>query len=236
MPPAPHEMIILTGGLGTRLRGVVNDVPKPLAPVGGRPFLFWLLEGIALRGIRRAVLAVGYRAAQIQAAVGQSFAGLDIVYACEDAPLGTGGAIWAALSLCEGERVFVANGDSWIGVDFMALAAAAPDADIVLTVRPVPDRSRYGSVRSDGTRLLGMDEKTGNGPGLVNAGVYVLRRDLPTRLAMPVAFSFEKEILCAPSAIDVRLHVSDGPFIDIGTPADLAAAQSLIPAWFAAKR
>jgi len=232
--PVPHEMIILTGGLGTRLRGVVDDVPKPLAPVGDRPFLFWLLEGIAQRGIRRVVLAVGYRGGQVRSAVGKSFAGLEIVYASEEAPLGTGGAIWAALSHCEGERVFVANGDSWIGVDLTELASAAPEADIVMTVRPVPDRSRYGSVRSDGTRMIGMDEKAERGPGLVNAGVYVLRHDLHTRLVMPVSFSFEREILFAPSTIDVRLHISEAPFIDIGTPEDFASAQTLIPAWFAA--
>jgi D-glycero-alpha-D-manno-heptose 1-phosphate guanylyltransferase len=226
----PDEVVVLVGGLGTRLRPVVADVPKPLAPVAGRPFLHWLLEGFARQGLRRAVLATGYRAAMVRASLGARFAGIEIAYAEEESPRGTGGAVWAALPLCTGPRVFVANGDSWIGMALDRLAAA-PAADLVLTVRAVEDRARYGSVLVEGDRVVGMAEKGGQGPGLVNAGLYLMRRDLPVRRPMPAAFSLEHEVLGRPEGLDVRAVVTDAPFLDIGTPEDYAAAQALIPRW-----
>jgi D-glycero-alpha-D-manno-heptose 1-phosphate guanylyltransferase len=228
---SPREAVVLAGGLGTRLRPVVADLPKPLAPIAGRPFLHWLLEGFARQGIARAVLAVGYRAEAIRAALGARFAGIELVYAVEETPLGTGGAIWAALGLCAEARVVVANGDSWIGASLAALAAAAPAADLVLTVRPVPDRARYGAVVVEGDRVLGMAEKGGEGPGLVNAGLYLMRRDLPARRPMPASFSVEHDVLARPAGLDIRALVTEAPFIDIGTPEDYAAAQGLIPEW-----
>jgi D-glycero-alpha-D-manno-heptose 1-phosphate guanylyltransferase len=233
MTALPGEVVVLVGGLGTRLRSVVADVPKPLAPVAGRPFLHWLLEGFARQGLRRAVLAVGYRAGLVRAALGARFAGLELAYAEEEAPRGTGGAVWAALPLCAGPRVFVANGDSWIGAPLDRLAAAAPAADLVLTVRPVEDRARYGSVLVAGDRVLGMAEKGRAGPGLVNAGLYLMRRDLPARRPMPASFSLEHEVLARPAGLDIRAFATDAPFLDIGTPEDYAAAQTLIPAWAA---
>lgn len=231
MTALPGEVVLLVGGLGTRLRPVVADVPKPLAPVAGRPFLHWLLEGFARQGLRRAVLAVGYRAEVVRAALGARFAGLELAYAEEGSPRGTGGAVWAALPLCTETRVFVANGDSWIGVSLDRLAVAAPAADLVLTVRPVEDRARYGSVLVEGDRVVGMAEKGRAGPGLVNAGLYLVRRDLPQRRPMPEAFSLEHEVLARPAGLDIRAVATDAAFLDIGTPEDYAAAQTLIPAW-----
>jgi D-glycero-alpha-D-manno-heptose 1-phosphate guanylyltransferase len=230
----PREAVVLAGGLGTRLRSVVSDVPKPLAPVAGRPFLHWLLEGFARQGILRIVLATGYMAGSVSTAIGPRFAGMEIVFSPEAQPLGTGGAIWAALRHCEGRRAFVANGDSWIGADLARLATAAPSADIVLSVRKVPDRARYGSVIADGDRMLGLAEKGGAGPGLVNAGLYVMRCDLPERHPVAGAFSLETTVLAWPGVLDIRLCPTEAPFLDIGTPDDFAAAQALIPAWAAA--
>ncbi|MCU0984854.1 MAG: sugar phosphate nucleotidyltransferase [Acetobacteraceae bacterium] len=231
MTGLPGEVVVLVGGLGTRLRPVVADVPKPLAPVAGRPFLYWLLDGFARQGLRRAVLAVGYRAEAIRDTLGTRFAGLDLAYAEEESPRGTGGAVWAALPLCTGPRVFVANGDSWIGVGLRDLACAAPEADLVLAVRPVPDRSRYGAVVVDGDRVVGLTEKGEGGEGLVNAGLYLMRRDLPERRPMPASFSLEHEVLARPAGLDIRAVATDAPFLDIGTPEDYAAAQALIPRW-----
>lgn len=232
-PPdaTPQEAIILVGGLGTRLRPVVADVPKPLAPIAGRPFLVWLLDGLARQGIRHVVLATGYLGHLVRDRIGSSHAGMSVAYAQEDAPLGTGGAIWAALPLCGGERVFVANGDTWIGVALSALAAHAPAADMVLAVRPVQDRAQYGSVVVAGDRVTGMAEKDMAGPGLVNAGLYLMRRDLPARRPAAGAFSLEHAVLATPAGLDLRAVVTDAPFIDIGTPADFAAAQTLLPRW-----
>ena len=229
----PTEAIILAGGLGQRLRAVVSDVPKPLAPVAGRPFLAWLLEGLAAQGLRRVVLATGYMAATVRERIGDRFAGLEVRYSEETAPLGTGGALWSALRLCSGDRVFALNGDTWLGSDLAILADAAPGSDLTLAARPVEDRSRYGGVLAEGDRFLGLSEKGLAGPGLISAGQYVLRRDLPGRLALSGAFSFETEILARPHGLDLRVHATAAPFIDIGTPDDYARAQALIPRWAA---
>ena len=228
---APSEAIILVGGLGTRLRAVVSDVPKPLAPIAGRPFLHWLLDGLARQGLRRVVLATGYMAGTVRDIIGESHAGLEVAHAQETTPLGTGGALWSALRLCAGERVIAMNGDTWLGVPLASLAAHAPSADLVMAVRPVADRARFGSVLLSADKVLGVAEKGLDGPGLVNAGVYVVRRDLPDRRPIPAPFSLETEVLAQPRTLDLRAYVTDAPFIDIGTPEDLAAAQSLIPSW-----
>jgi len=233
----PEEAVILAGGLGTRLRAVVSDVPKPMAPIAGRPFLEWLLEGLARRGVRRAVVATGHLAEVLEGRLGDSRAGVALAYSREEAPLGTGGALWKALALCRAPRVLALNGDTWLGADIAALAAAAAGgADGALAARPVPDRARYGALRLGAdSRLLGMEEKGPSGPGLINAGLYLLPRDLPARRPMPGAFSFESEVLARPGALDLRaVPVAAADFLDIGTPEDFARAQELIPRWASA--
>jgi D-glycero-alpha-D-manno-heptose 1-phosphate guanylyltransferase len=227
----PTEAVVLAGGLGTRLRAVVSDVPKPLAPIAGRPFLHWLLDGLARQGIARVVLATGYMAGTVQEVIGTDHAGMTIDHAEETVPLGTGGAVWAALGHCRGERVFVLNGDTWIGAPLGPIAGQAPAADLVVAVRPVLDRSRYGTVLAEGERVMGMAEKGPAGPGLVNAGLYLMRRDLPGRRPKAGAFSLETEVLGRPAKLDIRAHRTEAPFLDIGTPEDFARAQALIPTW-----
>lgn len=228
---SPREAIVLAGGLGTRLRAVVRDVPKPLAPVAGRPFLSWLLDGLARQGIGRVILATGYLGDLVHDTLGDSHAGMALVYVKEAAPLGTGGALFNALRHAQEERVFVMNGDTWLGASLAPIAAESPGADLVLAVRPVPDRARFGTVRMEGTRIIGLEEKGQAGPGLVNAGLYVVRRDLPAQRRMPEAFSLETEVLAKPEGLDLRGHRTEADFLDIGTPEDFRRAQQLIPAW-----
>lgn len=226
-----REAVILAGGFGTRLRSVVHGVPKPLAPVAGRPFLHWLLDGLVHQGIERAVLATGYLADQVQESLGCRHANIDLTYSSETSPLGTGGALWAALGKCHCERVLVLNGDTWLGLDVASMANEAPDSDIVVGVREVAERARYGGVRLEGNRLLGLDEKALAGPGLVNAGAYIVQADLPRRRAAPAKFGLEQELLARPGGLDIRVHVTTAPFLDIGTPEDFIAAQDLVPEW-----
>jgi len=238
MPDLPRDAIILAGGLGTRLRAVVSDVPKPLAPIAGRPFLHWLLDGLSRQGLTRVVLATGYMAGTIRDVIGETHAGMAILHSEETTPLGTGGALYAALAQCEGERVFLLNGDTWLGAPLAPMAAQARLADLVMAVRPVEDRSRYGSVVVADDQVLGMAEKGAaaegwGGPGLVNAGLYLVRCDLPARRPIAGAFSLEAAVLAKPAGLDIRAHRTTAPFIDIGTPEDFARAQSLIPAWAA---
>jgi len=226
----PMQAIILAGGLGTRLRGVVPDLPKPLAPVGGRPFLAILLEDLRSQGFASAVLSVGYRHELIQDAFRDQFDGLAIRYVVEDKPLGTGGAIRLAARACSETDVFILNGDSYTELAFVDMHARHRDADAPLTVCAVevPDTARYGRVVVEYSRVAGFSEKGISEPGLINAGVYLMRRDLLETLALPEVFSFERDVLAAkvkqlrPLAFRAR-----GLFIDIGIPEDYARAQSL---------
>jgi len=227
----PGEAIVLAGGFGTRLRAVVSDVPKPLAPVAGRPFLAWLLDALAQGGLRRVVLATGYLGEMVEAAIGPRHGPLQVDYVREEAPLGTGGSLWAAMAATTGERVFALNGDTWQAVDYAAMAEAAPAADLVFAVRAVENRARYGSVVLEQSRLVGLREKGEAGPGLVNSGIYLLRRDILAKRPIAGAFSFEKEVLERPEGLDIRGFTVDGRFIDIGTPEDFARAQTALPEW-----
>lgn len=226
------EAIILAGGMGTRLAAAVPDVPKPLAPVAGRPFLAWLLEALEDSGLTRIVFATGYRAAMIRDCFGARHGTLDILYSEEATPLGTGGALFQALGHCSGERVFAMNGDTFQQLDLPAMAAADPQADITVAVRPVPDRSRFGAVEVVQGRVRRFGQKGMPGPGPVNAGTYLLRRDLPGRLGLPAAFSFEADVLeTMTERLHIAAHIAEGPFLDIGVPEDWIAASTLLPEW-----
>lgn len=221
---------MLAGGHGTRLRSVVPDLPKPLAPVGGRPFLAILLEHLSRRGFASVVLSVGYKREAIQSAFGNAFAGLQVRYAEEHAPLGTGGAIRLAARQCADAQPFVLNGDSYVELDFAAMRAAHRQARSRLTVCtiPVADAGRYGRVLLEGSRITGFTEKGATGPGDINAGVYLIERNLLEELGLPDVFSFERDVLMArlPQLCPMAFRTS-GTFIDIGVPEDYARAQEL---------
>jgi D-glycero-alpha-D-manno-heptose 1-phosphate guanylyltransferase len=233
MTCAVEEAVILAGGFGTRLRPAVGDVPKPLAPVAGRPFLAYLLEKLERAGLRRVILATGYGSPLIAAAFGNRHGGLDIVYNSETVPLGTGGALWQALPRCEGKRAFVLNGDTYFDLDLAAMGRA-PACDVLVAVRPVADRARYGSVRLEGRRIVAFEEKGASGPGIVNAGIYLTRRDLAARLPRVAPFSFEHDVLERElRLLSIEAFRSEAAFIDIGTPEDFTRAQELLPIWAA---
>jgi D-glycero-alpha-D-manno-heptose 1-phosphate guanylyltransferase len=224
------EAIVLAGGLGTRLRGVVDDLPKPLAPVAGRPFLAWLLDALATQGLRRVVLATGYRGDQVEAALGPAWHGMTLAYSREPAPLGTGGAIALAAREVAGEAFFVLNGDTWLELDYEAFAhaVAGAGARLGLALAEVPDVSRYGAARLEGTRVTGFDEKGGSGAGFINAGVYWMRRDVLDGQAPGSAFSFERGVLLPAVAREtVAGYSRTRGFIDIGVPEDFRRAQDL---------
>lgn len=233
MPP-DLEAIILAGGFGTRLRQVVQDVPKPLAPVAGRPFLAYLLDSLSQAGVKRAVLATGYLSEQIEAAMGHAWRGMALAYSVEETPLGTGGAIKKALAETSGGPVLVLNGDTWLRFSASEFATALQSSSLALgmALARVPDVARYGAVALEESRITGFGEKNSSGPGFINAGVYCMAD--PSQLSFPAAdaFSFEKEIL-APASTAGHLfgfiHTSD--FIDIGVPEDYARAQEEAQGW-----
>lgn len=230
----PTQLVVLCGGLGTRLGELTKTVPKPLLPVGDQPFLAHLLEETRRFGFRDVLLLAGFQAESVQT-FADRFAerlGLSIEVAVEPERAGTGGALWHARDRLDPVFLML-NGDSWFDVNVLDLArhaAAAPDWLVTLALRSLEDASRYGQVILEGERVVGFASRPDRpGPGLVNGGVYAVRRDFVESIG-PRA-SLEEEIfpkLVASGQVGGRIY--DGFFIDIGVPASYAAAQTSVPA------
>lgn len=232
--PFPVDAIILVGGLGSRLRAVVSDVPKPMAPVRGRPFLDVILAQLGgFPEVRRVILAAGYKAEALQAHY-QGAGGLnfDIGFSIEDEPLGTGGAIVKALKMTQAPHVLVMNGDSYVDFDLRVLERRHVErrASVTMVVVDVADAGRFGAVDLDAgaQKVMGFREKAqAAGAGLVNAGCYLLSRAAFGGLPEGPA-SFERDIL--PRYLDSTYAiVSAGKFIDIGVPETYAKAAEFLP-------
>ena len=223
---------VLCGGLGTRLRTVVSDRPKSMALVGRVPFLQLLLERIRSQGLDQIVLGTGYMAEQIEDFFrdGRDF-GLRISYSREHEPLGTGGALKLAEPMLN-DPVLVLNGDSYVEWNLTAICElfTKRDAAALIVLQTVPDVTRYGSVTIDGDgRVTEFVEKgTRTGAGLINAGVYLLRKEIVSALPAGKAVSLEKDVFPELLAGKVYGLISDGLFIDIGIPADLERAQTVL--------
>ena len=225
-----HEAVILAGGYGTRLRQVISDVPKPMAPIQGRPFLELQLSMLERQGFGHVVLAVGYLGHMIVSHFGERFGTMALSYTIEDSPLGTGGAIQTALRNCQQDRVFVLNGDTYLEFDCnVADRLWQADRRGVIIGRELPDTARYGRLTTHDGWVTGMVEKGVVGPGIVNAGCYVLAKDQLAGVDHPMPFSFETDYLARvlPTA-PFRVLVTDGLFIDIGVPEEFARAQDLL--------
>jgi len=217
------DAIILAGGFGTRLQAVVSDVPKPLAPVNGRPFLDIILSQLdRFESVRKVVLAIGHKADAVQARYENvRHHHFDIGFSVEPKPLGTGGAIGKALPLTASRDVLVLNGDSYVEFDLRDLTAthAGNGASVTMVVVEMQNTARFGSVKLDesGKKVVGFAEKSGSeGHGFINAGCYLLARSAFDGLP-PEASSFEKDILPQYLA-STYAQVVTGKFIDIGVP------------------
>jgi len=221
------EAIVLAGGLGTRLREVVPDCPKPMAPVAGRPFLEILLESLSSKGIDKIILSVGFRGEAIKRHFGLRFSGMDIEYATENSPLGTGGAIRLAMEFCSGNHVFIFNGDTYLDLDVAQVEDLwCKNGRPIIVAREVPNTSRYGRLRVIDNTVVGFSERGAAGVGIISAGCYVLNRGQLDRFELNRRFSLESDFL--PQAAAERLldlYVTSGHFIDIGVPEDYSRAQ-----------
>ncbi len=226
------EAVILAGGLGTRLRGTVPDLPKPLAPIGDRPFLEWLLDYLDGQGFSQVILSVGYQREAIKTALGDRHRRIALRYAEETHPLGTGGAMRLALAQAQENPVFVLNGDTFFALDFEAMLAhhRAHGARLSLALKSVPDTRRFGRVETRGPHVSDFREKGENGPGFINGGIYLLDPALLDGRALPESFSFEQDFLEPElSSLQPLAFLSDGYFIDIGVPEDYHTAQTVLP-------
>jgi NDP-sugar pyrophosphorylase family protein len=224
-------VVVLCGGLGTRLRPAVADRPKALAAVGDRPFLALQLELLRARGARRFVLCVGHLADQIQETFGDGSAlGVRIDYSRDGAKLlGTGGALKRAADHFAPAAVVV-NGDTYLDLDLARLvrmheSARARGAVATLTLAHVPDASRFGAVELRANRIIGFREKDVPGGGWVNAGAYVIERALLDRIPTDEVVSLERDVFPAALRDGLRLAAvaHEEPFADIGTPEDYRA-------------
>ncbi len=221
------EAVILAGGLGTRLRGVIGEIPKCMAPVDGKPFLQYQLEWLSRFDVRHVVFSVGYLREQVMDFVQGREWPFAVSFAIEKEPLGTGGGIRLALQKCREKQVFVLNGDTFYNVDLNALHFTAP---VTLALKPMRDFDRYGAVDWDGDLVTGFREKQPCAEGLINGGVYAIDREALDLSSFPEKFSFEKDVL-EPMAAEGRLEgvVDEGYFIDIGIPEDYARARQELP-------
>lgn len=221
------EAVVLAGGFGTRLREVVPDVPKPMAPVAGRPFLEIILSTLADKNFRRVILSVGYKAKKISSYFGNTFAGMDLVYSTESRPLGTGGAAQLASEKCCEDHVYVFNGDTYLDVEIELieeqwLKNKAP----VLVARYMEDAVRYGVIEESKGRVLNFSEKTKSGPGLVNTGCYLFPKNMLLGFNGGDSFSLEKDLITPlVKSVNFGLFVTKGKFIDIGIPSEYERAQ-----------
>jgi D-glycero-alpha-D-manno-heptose 1-phosphate guanylyltransferase len=217
--------IVLAGGPGTRMRPMLSDRPKCLAPVGNRTFLALQLEMLASRGIDRFVLSLGHLAPMVQQAIVPLQSQLRIDAVIEPEPLGTGGAILYAMHHAGIGECMVTNGDTWLDADFSALMApldAAAHEKLRMGCIVVADRSRYGGVAFEGSGLVaGFLSKGAEGSGPINAGFYRVRRSAFDGWSVGAKFSLELDVLPGLVAAGaVRATPLDGTLIDIGVPDD----------------
>ena len=223
------EAIVLAGGLGTRLASRLHGLPKPMAPIAGRPFLEILLNQLLRSGCTRVLLSVGHQHTFIQDHFGASFHGMPIEYVIESVPLGTGGAIRLALAQASEESVLVLNGDTFLEADYAAMLRfhAAAGAAVTLAAVPCDDVSRYGGVTIEGQRIVGFQEKGSSGPGWISAGAYVLASNLAWPPGLAEKFSIETDFFM-PEVARLRpaAYKVEGFFLDIGIPEDYDRAQT----------
>ena len=223
------QAIILAGGAGTRLQGVVRDVPKPMADINGKPFICYLLDYLAAYDVRKILLSVGYRYEIIRDYFGSQYKDMDIRYVIEDKPLGTGGALKKALMVAEGEEFMVLNGDTFFNLDLKKMIDFhhAEDSILTIAVKPMRDFDRYGTVNIKDSRIVGLEEKTFRHFGYINGGVYAMKKTISGFFDQDKdAFSFEVDFLHKKiNNIRPFAFISDDYFIDIGIPDDYKKAQ-----------
>jgi len=218
------DTVVLAGGMGTRLRSVVSDVPKPMAPVNGTPFIFILLKSISAYTAGDFVISAGYMADELEKLFADPPEGLRAKVVSEKKPLGTGGAIKFAAEQTSSENILAVNGDSFLDIDYSTLFRfhTENDADLTMALVWQEDASRYGAVETDRTgRILSFSEKGTASKGFINAGAYIIKREVLKDFSSDTPLSFEKDVL--PDLLKERKCMgfkAEGSFTDIGTPED----------------
>ena len=218
------QAILLAGGLGTRLRSVVSDRPKPMALIQGKPFMEYVTRELVRSGITDIIFAVGYKGSMVEEYFGDGRGfGFHASYAYEETLLGTAGAIKNAGRYVTQERFFVLNADTFYQIDYTRLVKLQDtlNLDMALVLRQVPDVSRYGeAILDDKGMLMAFNEKTSEArTGTINGGIYLMKRSLLEQIPEGKV-SLENEMIPGWLSGKRRLggFVNDGYFIDIGIP------------------
>lgn len=227
------KAIVLVGGFGTRLKSVVSDLPKPMAPIDNKPFLAYLLQYLQQQGVTEVILTIHYMGEKIRDYFKNEFASLKIHYVEETESLGTGGAIVNALNHYKfDEPVIILNGDTFVKIDYQRMYQEHlnTEAEFTMALSAVEDCARYGNVITDNGYVTRFAEKGKAGPGNINAGVYVIKPGVFRRFKLPQKFSIESDFLLPYiKQIKPRAFATEQYFIDIGIPDDYARACKELP-------
>jgi D-glycero-alpha-D-manno-heptose 1-phosphate guanylyltransferase len=223
------DAIILAGGLGTRLRTVINDMPKCMAPVNNYPFLYYILSQLQKNKITHIILSLGYKHEMVVEWIEKNQFDCLISYTIEKEPLGTGGAIKMALNKVKSKEALILNGDTFFDINVNAFRKfhVQHNATISIALKPMSKFDRYGSISIGNlNRVTQFHEKEYCDYGYINGGCYLLQKDSfildNIRLS---AFSFEKEVLEKNATTEkIYGYISEGYFIDIGIPEDYTKA------------
>ncbi|MEI6184665.1 MAG: nucleotidyltransferase family protein [Bacteroidota bacterium] len=222
------EAIILAGGLGTRLRDAVPDLPKCMAPVNGVPFIGYVIEHLKQQGVERFIFSLGYKHTYFNDYLLQVLSPDQFELCIEEEPLGTGGAIQYAAKFVKGDNVIVTNGDTLFKVDiaFLSQQHISTKSHCTLSLKPMTEFDRYGVVEIDDRNwITSFKEKKYYQEGLINGGVYALNVDSLLQKNLPLKFSFEKDYLEAfYTQGNFHATIQEGYFIDIGIPEDYEKA------------
>jgi D-glycero-alpha-D-manno-heptose 1-phosphate guanylyltransferase len=215
------EVIILSGGQGTRIKSALSNLPKPMAPILGRPFLEYILDHLSASRINRVHMAIGYLGHKIEQHFGGVYKNIRLTYSKEETPLGTGGAIVQAARLIDDAFFIVMNGDSYLDFNIDELLSKfSKKNENMIVVAWVPDVSRYGKVEFN-DYIKSFSEKGETGPGYINTGIYILNKNIFEDITDEV-FSLEQHLMKSIHEYDYTPYVVDASFIDIGTLKDLA--------------
>ncbi len=224
------EAIILAGGLGTRLKSEVPDLPKCMAPVAGKPFIDYVIKYLLEQGVNGFVFSLGYKHDVVIKHLESTWPNIKYEVAIEKKPLGTGGGIRFASKKVKSKSFFVLNGDTYFAVDLLSMFKnhESNNAQITVALKQMVNFDRYGSVLiNQANQICAFREKTSVDSGLINGGIYLLKKSLIEEISIEDPFSFEKEVL------EKYIHknciygfVSDGYFIDIGIPEDFKKANA----------
>jgi D-glycero-alpha-D-manno-heptose 1-phosphate guanylyltransferase len=230
-----YDAAILCGGLGKRLRSVVSDRPKPMAEIGKTPFLELLIKYLASQGLRRFILCTGYMGERVEEYFSKKVSPFQILFSKEEKLLGTAGAVKNASSFIRSDPFFVFNGDSICRVSIKEFLHfhKVKDASCSIVLTKTFEGKDYGNVKIDEEgRIISFNEKSFNeGAAFVNAGIYLMQKEVLELIPEDVPYSLEYELFSALCKKRFYGFLTNEELIDIGTPARYREAEEKILRW-----